>query len=235
MTSCFQINGELPIADIIHDRFGYPVFIENDCNACALAEKYFGSCRDCNDFLYITVSNGVGGALFLNGELYYGAFGNAGEVGECVVAENGRLAESGRRGTLQEYASGRGLIRNYLDSGGLDVIDGDKPDGKSISKLAAEGDKSALQAFELEGYYLGKVIATACNLLNLKMVVIGGGLSLAFDYYIKSLEETVKKNTYPEANVNLSIMPTILGYEGGLMGAVTLAIRGIEEKHKRQG
>ena len=218
----------LPIADIIRDRFGFPVFIDNDCNACALAEKYFGTCRDCNDFMYVTVSTGIGGALFLNGALYYGAFGNAGELGECVIVEDGRLSEGGSRGTLEAYAASSGLIENYLEAGGAETIDGDKPSGQSIAKLADMGDKSALRAFELEGYYLGKVIAAACNLLDFRKVVIGGGLSLAFKYYRQALEETVRKNTFVRENAGLEIVPTILGYDGALMGAATLAIRGLE-------
>ena len=218
----------LPIANIIGDRFGFPVFIDNDCNACALAEKYFGTCRDCNDFMYVTVSTGIGGALFLNGELYYGAFGNAGELGECVIVEDGRLSEGGSRGTLEAYASASGLVENYLEAGGAETLDGDKPDGQSISRLADMGDKSALRAFELEGYYLGKVVATACNLLDFRKVVIGGGLSLAFKHYRHALEETVRKNTFVRENGGLEIVPTILGYDGALMGAATLAIRGLE-------
>jgi predicted NBD/HSP70 family sugar kinase len=227
VSSSFLGIYNLPIAEIVHDKFGFPVFIDNDCRACALAEKWVGTCTNCNDFLYITLSNGVGGALVLNGDLYYGAFGNAGEVGQCVVVEDGRLSENGSRGILEMYAATRGVIKNYLEANGEETINGEPPNGESISRLAADGDAAALRAFELEGYYLGKVIADACNLLDLQNVIIGGGLSLAFEYYQKTLEETVKKNTFPRKTSNIVITPTILGYDGALIGAAALAIRGL--------
>ena len=84
----FSGIGEIPIAAILNEKLGIPVYIENDVNACAVGEKVFGNCRDDKDFLWITVSNGIGGALYLNGELYPGGSGNAGEIGHFIVEEN---------------------------------------------------------------------------------------------------------------------------------------------------
>jgi predicted NBD/HSP70 family sugar kinase len=215
-----------PVAAEIHGVFGFPVFIENDGRACVLAERCFGAGKDCDDFLYITVSNGVGGGLFLNGNLYSGAYGNAGEIGQCVVVENGRMSPDGTAGTLEMYAAAAGLVQNYILAGGSAAIDGAPADGKSIAALAAKGDPAALCAFRSEGYYLGKAIATANNLLDIKKVIIGGGISLAFDYFKDSLIQTVKEQTYKRNYPTPEILPTPLGYEGALLGAAAVALLG---------
>jgi predicted NBD/HSP70 family sugar kinase len=217
----------IPLGEMIRNRFGYPVYIDNDCKACVLAERYFGAGRDCDDFLYVTVSTGVGGALFLNGEIYYGAYNNAGEIGLCVVVEDGRSSKNRSPGTLEAYAAADGVIQNYLELGGVDLIDGEFPNGKSITKLATQGDPVALKTFELEGYYLGKVIATVYNILDIKKVIIGGGLSLAYEFFHKTLESTVKKNSFRRDYPALSIESTPLGYDGALIGAAALALRGL--------
>ena len=214
------------IARELENTFNIPFYIDNDGKACVLAERHFGAGRDCEDFLYMTVSNGIGGGLFLNGRLYRGAFGNAGEIGQFVVEEQGRLSDDGTAGTLEMYAAAAGLVKNYIEAGGSATIDGKPADGKSIAAQAAAGGPAALRAFELEGYYLGKAIAAAHNIIDFQKTIIGGGLSLAFEFYKDSLLKTVKEQTYKRNYTALEIIPTTLGYEGALYGAATLAIVG---------
>lgn len=221
----------IPLKASMEQEFGIPVFLENDTNACCLAEKLFGRAKDCDDFLYLTVSNGVGGAFFLDGKLYYGAHGFAGEYGMCVVKEGGVRLENDRiAGSLEMYASGRGIVRNYLEAGGSEYIDGKPASGIGISAMAERGEPAALRAFELEGYYIGKVIAAACNLLDPALVIIGGGLSLAFDKFFPSLDSTMKKEHYQLERYRdlLDIVPTALGYNSGLYGAAAAALLGLE-------
>lgn len=229
----------VPVAQILGERFHIPVYIENDTNACCLAEKLFGACREVNDFLYMTVSNGVGGAFFLDGKLYYGSHGAAGEYGMCIVKEGGRSLENrGYAGCLEMYASGRGLRQNYMDAGGLPLENGEYPDGSILAGRARKGDALANRVFDLEGYYLGKVIASACNLLDPEKVIIGGGLSLAFDCYEAALVRTLKEQHYKGTDYTtlFSVEPTKLGYDGGLYGAVSIAKLGMEpDEEKRMG
>ncbi|NCB41053.1 MAG: ROK family protein [Clostridia bacterium] len=213
-----------PIAEELSKEFGLSFSIDNDGKACVLAERYFGAGKDCDDFLYMTVSNGIGGGLFLDGKLYRGAFGNAGEIGQFVVVENGRMSEDGTAGTLEMYAAAAGLVQNYVEAGGSATIDGKPADGKSIAAQAAAGGPAALRAFQLEGYYLGKAIAAAHNIIDFKKVILGGGLSLAFNFYKESLNNTVEEQTYKRAYKSPEVLPTPLGYEGALYGAATLAI-----------
>ncbi len=109
----------LDIAPRLQREFGAPAYLVNDGQACALAERVFGVCPDVRDFLYMTVSNGVGGAIFMNHEIYYGAFKNTGEIGHCVVEEQtGRPCKCGNSGCLEMHASGRAIPLNYVDLGG---------------------------------------------------------------------------------------------------------------------
>jgi len=212
----------LPIAAALSEAFHLPAYIDNDGQACALAEKLFGAGRDAEDFLYITVSNGIGGSIFASGRLYGGANGTAGEIGHCTVVEDGRLCKCGLNGCLEAHAAGPAIAMNYQELGGTPMPDGSMADAAEIARRATQGEETALQVYRLEGMYLGKVIATACNLLNPAKVILGGGVSLAFSLFEDSLWETVYKHLYRTANPNLKILPTPLGYDGGLLGAAAV-------------
>lgn len=213
---------DLPIAARLSEAFGLPAYIDNDGQACALAEHMFGVGRDTGDFLYITVSNGIGGSIFANGRLYGGTGGTAGEIGHCTVVENGRPCKCGLCGCLEAHAAGPAIARNYQELGGTPMPDGGTADAAEIARRARAGEEIAILVFHMEGMYLGKVIATACNLLNPAKVILGGGVSLAFPLFEDSLRETVNKHLYRNANPNLQILPTPLGYDGGLLGAAAV-------------
>ena len=228
VSSGFMKADHYPVASVVSDMLGLPVFVDNDCKACALAERYFGAGRDVDDFFYMTVSNGVGGAVFTNGQLYYGATGRCGEIGCCVVEEDGRMSDEGDiRGYMEMYACGRGLKRNFIELGGPEMINGSPADGFLIAKLAREGDPIALKTFEMEGYYLGKAISWMCQILDPGRVIIGGGLSMVMDLYIESLYHTLDRFYHSGARNRIEIVATQLGYWGALIGAGSLAIRGL--------
>ena len=220
----FSASGikKIPLVEIIRKRIKQPVYIENDARASALAEKKYGPSKDCDNFLYLTVSTGVAGAFVFNGEVYHGGNDNAGEIGQCIVVEGGRVAESGERGTLEAYASTYGLVTNYVEAGGKNSINGEKLNGKIISDLAAKGDPAALRAFEIQGYYLGKVIASTLNMLSLEKVIIGGGMSLASKFFMPKLKETIKQDYYIRYEPVI-IEATELGYNGAFLGAAAFA------------
>ena len=228
--SSFSGIHDLEVGPILNSEFGIPVYVDNDGQACALAERLFGACRGIGDFIYLTVSNGIGGAVFVKDKITYGASGNAGEFGHVVVVEDGRLCKCGKCGCLEMYAAGPGIVRNYIELGGSELIDGERADAKRIAVLAETGDPVAMETFKLEGYYLGKVIAAACNLLNPARVIIGGGVSISFRIFEKYLCENVNRFLYKNANKELKIMPSDFGYNGGLLGASAVAICGRDKK-----
>ena len=228
ISSSFMGIKNLPIGPIMRQHFGLPVFIENDCNACAMAELRFGRCKGVRDFFYLTVSNSIGGAVVADGAVYKGACGSAGEIGLVLVHTGERFSEGGRV-PLEDCASGRGLVNTYLSLGGKKKIDGIPCDGVSIARLARDEDQIAKKAFLLEGMYLGQAIAGCCLLLDPGMVIIGGGLSLAFDLYGETLRRTVREEMGVAKAGCPGIEPTGLGYDGGLIGAAALANSAILE------
>ncbi|NLI20807.1 MAG: ROK family protein [Clostridiales bacterium] len=218
----------LPITRLLREAFGLPAYGENDAKACALAEKLFGMAKDTDHFLYLTVSNGVGGAMVSDGRLLYGS-GAAGEFGHVTVVEGGRACKCGRQGCLEAYAAGPGMSRTYAELTGAPL------EGVEIARRAREGEAAAREVFRREGEYLGRVIGAAVNILSPERVIIGGGLSLAYDLYQASLEETVTAHVYQAANPRLRLGPTPLGYYGGLLGAAALAICGPEGRYGYHG
>jgi glucokinase len=221
-----QFSGirNFPICDQISNALNIPTYCDNDAQAYALAEQIFGCCKHDHDFIYVNVSNGIGGSIVSGGRLLYGAHNNAGEFGHCVVVPNGRRCKCGSRGCLEMYAAGPALAYNYAKAGGAPDRNGQPADAKCIAERARAGESMARETFECQGRMLGSVIAKAVNLLNPQKVVIGGGISLAFDLFGSSLRETVASETYTNANPDLEILPTPLGYLAGLYGAAAVAI-----------
>ena len=213
----------VPIAHLLEQEFGLPAAIENDARACALAERMFGAGKDVDDFFYVTVSNGIGGALFLNGALYTGALGNAGEIGHCTAVENGRPCGCGKRGCLEAHAAGPAIskITWSLAAAGRGRHTARR---KEIAARARDGRGSRASHLRAGRAALGTALAQAVNLLNPARVILGGGVSLAYDLFGPKLEQTLGRNIYRKASGNVDVMPTPLGYDGGLYAAAALAI-----------
>jgi len=202
----------------IEKALGIPTCCENDGQAYALAEMIFGCCRDVQDFLFVNVSNGIGGAIVSGGRLLGGANNFAGEFGHCRVMDGGRRCKCGQTGCLEMHAAGPAIALNYRELGGGEA------DCKTIAARARAGEKTALDTFALEGKLLGKIIAVAVNLLNPRRIVIGGGVSLAFDLFEATLRKTLHEQTYAYANPEFDVLPTPLGYDAGLYSAAAIAI-----------
>jgi len=220
--SSFSGIGDFPIRDLLEADLGLSVYIDNDVNACALGEIYFGSCRDVKDFLWITVSNGVGGSVVINGAIHEGVSGYAGELGHVNVKENGYLCECGNRGCAEAQAAGPAILRNYLERTGMSVSN---LDAKQLAGLASKGDSDAIKVFEETGFFLGKAIAAAVNILNTQKVIIGGGVALSFDLFYPQLRKTLDSTLFRVANQNLIVEPTALGYAAALYGAAAVGFQ----------
>ena len=221
--ACFSGIRDVPIAQILSKKYGKPVFIDNDVNACALAERRFGICKETADFLWITVSNGIGGGLVLGGEVYAGHFGNAGEIGHFnVVEEGGFRCGCGNYGCLEAEAAGPGIARRYAV-----LQKKESPDltAEQIAALARGGDEIAKLVFDITGRLIGKAASYAVNLLNLEKVVIGGGVSNSFDLLLPSMEASFRERIFRDANPRTAFEKTALGTNAGLAGAVAVAMQ----------
>lgn len=207
-----------PLTKLLRQSLGLPIFADNDVNACALGERVFGACREINDFLWITVSNGIGGGLILNGKNYYGANGNAGEIGHFVIDEGKATCGCGKRGCLEALASGRAISTEYkkLTEQFLTT--------EQIARNARSGEIYANEVFTRAGYALGKAICYSANLLNLQTVVLGGGVGNgAFDLLAPHINAVVDSQLFDQAFSYFNVIKTELGYEAALIGAASVA------------
>ena len=224
--SCFSGLRDLKVADILSNELKIPVFIDNDVNACAYGEKIYGSCREVNDYIWVTVSNGVGGGLIINGSLYMGAYKNAGEIGHINVVENGYRCKCGNCGCLEAYVAGPAIARRYKEKTGY-RCGYEALDAKSIAEAARKGDRHAREVYRETGHYLGKAIASAVNIINPQKVILGGGIAMDIDLFFAELKETVDDLKFKEANKDLIIEGTVLSYDAALIGAAATAQKGM--------
>ncbi|MDR2706742.1 MAG: ROK family protein [Planctomycetaceae bacterium] len=237
--ACFSGIRDFPIVQILSNRFdGKPIAIENDVNACALAEKKFGKCKELNDFLWITVSNGIGGGLVLDGKVYSGHFGGAAEIGHFGVVDFIDGCQPpiqcgcGHFGCLEAEAAGPGIAKRYAwKLQEQQKLNPSTPipisppyTAQKIAELARNGDKLALSVMETTGMLLGKAASYAVNLLNLEAVIFGGGVTQSFDLLLPSLEKSFRSRLFQSANPSVRIESTGLGYHAGLAGAAAIAL-----------
>lgn len=225
LDSDFPPIRDLHICEELTKRLGIPFYGDNDGNACVLAEGYFGSARGASDFIYITVSSGVGGGACVGGELFYGAHCESGEIGLTISEQEGRPSRSGKqRGPLEMYCCTEGMSQTFIELGGPSEVNGREPGGKEIADCAEQGNEAAIRTIELEGKRLGRAIACADALLAPEVVVLGGGISLMLDRFAPALETELKR-IRPEGGPR--VVASELGYQGAFLGAAACGLRGV--------
>ena len=213
LEAVFSKVRDFPLGNILKEKYRLPVHLENDANNSAYGEKFFGCAKDCDDFIWLTVSNGCGGGIFLNGKIFTGFGGNAGELGHINVTDEDFSCPCGNKGCLEASAAGPGISRRYK------ALTGEELSAKDIASRARSDDKNAAAVYKKTGEYLGTAIAAAVNVTNVPLVVIGGGVSMEYDLFMEDLEKTVRKKIYHFANKDLQITRTKLGYHASLIGA----------------
>lgn len=212
-----------------------PVIVENDANAAAWGEAKFGAGRGRNHVMMLTIGTGIGGGIVVNGQLYRGAFGIAGEFGHMRVVPDGHSCGCGAQGCFEQYASGSALVRHAREAcdahpesaknilqrgdGTLQAIT-----GKAITDAAREGDNLAISIFNTMGYWLGSGIASLSVVLDPECVVIGGGVIDAGEILLAPTRESIAK-TMPFAGKHPypDVIAAELGNEAGLVGVADLA------------
>jgi glucokinase len=224
-----------PVKKRVEERIGRPVIVENDANAAAWAEAKLGAARDQRHVLLITVGTGIGAGVVLDGRLYRGRWGSAGEPGHYRVVPDGRLCGCGNRGCWEQYASGNALVAEARElarrAPGAAVrmleLGGSRPDGidgPAVTQAAREGEAGALSCFELVGSWLGHGLADLAAILDPGCFVIGGGVSEAGEMLLSptraAYENSLTGHAYRQfAEVRLAE----LGPDAGLIGAADLA------------
>ena len=182
---------DYPVRDEIERRLGARVFLENDANVAALGEKWLGAARDVDNMAMVTLGTGIGGAIILNGKIFYGMNGMAGEFGHVTVEPNGVPCGCGNHGCAERYASATAVVRmarEAIESGQAPALakaasSDAEFSAKSIYNLAIQGNEDAQRIFRRFGVALGMLLADLVNVLNLDMFVIGGGVVSAWDAF----------------------------------------------------
>jgi glucokinase len=245
---------EYPVRAEIEQKLGARITLENDANVAALGEQWLGAARGVANIAMVTLGTGIGGGIVLNGKIWHGLHGMAGEYGHVTVEPNGHPCGCGNRGCAEQYASASAIVRMAREA----IASGDAPalakacssdaefSSQSIYNLALQGNSEARRIFQNFGRYLGIMLADIINVLNLDMYVIGGGVCRAWNEFAPTMFEemrvrslvyaaTAPTDPFAQQEVTSSIQAdhtarktivtrALLGSDAGLYGAARAAI-----------
>jgi glucokinase len=218
----------LPLKQILEERFKVPTLVGNDANVAALGEWRFGAGQKHHDVLYITISTGIGGGVILNDQLLLGHQGLATELGHMVVMQGGPKCGCGKRGHVEAVCSGTGIARFVIDqlkAGKPSLMTLDPlPTSKEVVEAAQKGDALAIKALSRAGRYMGIALSNFLHAFNPSIIVLGGGVTKAGELMFKPMREEMKRQVIsPSYLEGLEIKLAALGDNAGLMGALALA------------
>jgi glucokinase len=215
---------------LLGDLLGCPVVLQNDANLAALAEWTLGAGRGTRDFVFLTVSTGVGGGLVLDGELYTGAAGTAGELGHVAAGSDGPPCHQGHPGCLEGIASGTAIAvraRDALAAGAASALGGHSQslDARDVQAAAEAGDPLARRLFDEAGRALGRALGGLINVLSPEVVAVGGGMIGAGELLFSPLRAAIPEIAFPVALGRCRVVAAALGTDSGLAGASAWAWR----------
>ena len=223
---------DLPLRDLVSEKVGLPVFLDNDANVAALAEYLYGAGRGADDMVMLTIGTGIGGGLVLGGELYRGSTGAGAELGHTVIQADGPPCQGNcpNHGCVEALASGTALGREGLaaaesapDSAlGKALAEGKEVDGRLITEAALAGDETAAAVFDLIGGRLGVACSSFANIFQPAAIVVGGGVIAAGDLLLEPARREVRERALDPMN-QTPILEATLGNDAGMIGAAALA------------
>ena len=212
------------VLDRLNAEFGVPVFVDNDANLGAVAERWWGEAVGIDDFVYLKVATGVGAGIMIGGEIYRGTTGVAGEIGHMAIDPTGPECVCGNRGCLATFVGTRQLVgraRALLTRYPGSALAGAEPDIRAIEDAALHDDPLALQVVNEAALRLGIVVAGVLNLLNPGAVILGGSLARAGDRLVRPLREAVATRTLVASAAVPDIRTSELGERAVALGAAT--------------
>jgi glucokinase len=230
---------KLPIRDLISERVGLPVFLDNDGNVAALAEYRYGAARGKPTMVMLTIGTGIGGGLILGGEIFRGATGAGAELGHVVIQADGPPCQGNcpNHGCVEALASGTALGRegraaaeSAPDSAlGKLLAEGAEVDGQAVTEAALAGDEIAIGVFDLIGGRLGVACASFANIFEPEAIVVGGGVIKAGDLLLDPARKEVRARALDPMN-KTPILEATLGNDAGMIGAAALARTELEKQ-----
>ncbi len=222
---------EQPLTLLLEERLGCTIYIENDTRAATYGEYMYGGAHNEQTMLYINASWGLGLGMIIDGKIFYGKSGFAGEFGHFPLLDNEIICRCGKRGCLETGASGSAMHRIFLEKlrqGSVSMLSGKFNKGEEItlndilSALHKE-DVLAIEVLESVGHTLGKAVAGLINMFNPETIIIGGTLSVAKEYLMLPVRNAVNKYSLMLVNKDTLIRPSTLGERAGVLGACLLA------------
>ncbi len=231
----------IPLRDIIKEKYGINTFLINDANAAALGEHHFGAGRGVNNLIYLTVSTGIGGGIIINGKLYSGLYGSAGEIGHMTIDVNGPRCSCGNIGCLEVLASGTAVAREAIkrisqgESSSLtEIMEGKIEDitAEKVSVAAQGGDSLALEVISKAATYLGVGMVNLVNIFNPEMIIVGGGMAKMGNLLLNPARQVVRERAFQLSAQAVRIVPAQLGDDAGALGAAVFAF---QQRKRRAG
>jgi glucokinase-like ROK family protein len=205
-------------AEALGTRLDLPVHVDNDANLGALAELHWGAAQGRRNAAYLKVSTGIGAGLIVDGRLFHGSAGMAGEIGHTIIQEHGPVCRCGKRGCLETLAGAAALVDLLKGTHGPELTT------KGLLAAAADGDTGARRVLADAGRHIGTAVATLCDLLNPELIVVGGELSVVGEVLLDPIREQVHRHAIPATARGLEIVPGVLGDRAELLGTLALVL-----------
>jgi glucokinase len=223
---------DVPIRDLMSERLGLPVFVDNDANVAAIAEHRFGAARDTENVVMLTIGTGIGGGLILGGKPYRGSTGAGAELGHMVIDLNGPRCQGScpSNGCVESLASGTVLAAEGLavaerepeSALGRKLAAGEPIDGRAVTDAGNAGDEAARGAIEGIGRMLGVALSSLANIFDPDVMVVGGGVIAAGELLLQPARAEVAARALPPMN-GAPVVAAELGPDAGMFGAAAMA------------
>lgn len=224
-------NG-FPLRDALQARSGLPIFVLNDVRAATVGEQVWGAGRNYRNFVCIAIGTGIGGGLVLDGKLYTGSRGAAGELGHTTIVPDGPLCGCGNRGCVEAMASGWAIARDALAL--VEAGDGElaararsqQPTAEQVAQAALNGSQGARTIFTRAGTWIGLVLANLICALNPEAIVVGGGVAEAGDLLLEPIRQEIARRTvvFSRQRAGVEVLRSPLGGQAGAIGAAAWAM-----------
>ncbi len=231
---------DIPIVKLFNERFHVPVFLQNDANACALAEWKFGAGKGFENLIFLTFGTGMGAGIIADGRLFSGTNDLAGEVGHIRLSDDGPEAY-GKKGSFEGFCSGAGISRiakkiaadkfardeTVTFCSGIEEVDNITT--KDVAEAAANGDKAALEIFEISGEHLGKGLSILIDILNPQIIVIGSIYARCRQFLEPACMKVIEKEALEPARKVCRVVPAALGEQVGDFASLSVAIVSLKQ------
>jgi glucokinase-like ROK family protein len=211
---------DIPLKKKWQEEFRVPVYLENDANASALGEYYFGAGRKVENFLYLSMDIGVGGGIISNGKLFRGANGYAGEIGHMTIDPAGARCNCGKTGCLETLVGRKVILQKYRERTG----EGEALALEEVIQRGRSGDEIAQAVFQEAAEVLGQGIGNLVNIFNPQRIILGWSLGQAYDLLLPNLGESIKRNSLADPLQGLDVVPFTNGADVCLLGCVALVL-----------